>query len=49
MIENESEDCCVIIWVIIWATMLARVWESIVKYIDEREADWSENEVVLKL
>ena len=49
IIENESEDCCVMIWIIIWATMLAKVWESMMEYIDEWGADWSEGRVALRL
>ena len=49
MIKNEDEGCCVMVWVIIWAIMLARVWESMVGYIGEGGADWFEGEVMLKL
>ena len=48
IIENEGEDCCIMICAIIWAIMLARVWGLMVKYISEG-ADWFEGEVALKL
>ena len=48
IIEDEDGNCYVMIWVIIWATMLAKVWKSMMEYIS-READWFENEVILKL
>ena len=48
MTEGGNRGCCVMIWVIIWVTMLARVWRSMVGYIDG-EADWSEGRVVLRL
>ena len=49
MIKGGGEDCCVMIWVIIWATMLVKVWRSMMEYIGEGGAGWSENEVMLKL
>ena len=49
IIENESRDCCVMIWDIIWVTILIRVWKSIMRYIDRGEADWFENRMMLKL
>ena len=48
MTEGEGRGCCVMIWVIIWVIILARVWESMMRYISI-EADWFKNEVVLKL
>ena len=47
--ENENENCCVMIWAITWATMLAKVWESMRGYIDEKGTDWSEGRVILEL
>ena len=49
IIENGNKDCCVMIWAIIWVTMLARVWGSMVGYISGGGAGWSEGEVMLKL
>ena len=49
MIKDGSGDCCVMIWVIIWAIMLTRIWESMMGYIDKGGADWSEGRVVLRL
>ena len=49
MIENGGEDCCVIVYVIIWAIMLAKVWKSMIRYIGEGGTDWFESEVVLRL
>ena len=49
MIENEGRDCCVMIWIIIWATMLVRVWGSMVRYIGGGGAGWSESGVALRL
>ena len=48
MTEDEGRGCCVIIYIITWTTMLARVWGSMIKYIS-READWFKGRVVLKL
>ena len=39
MIEGGDEGYCVMIWVITWAIMLARVWGSMGEYIDEGRAD----------
>ena len=47
--KDKDKGCCVMICVITWATMLARVWGLMMKYIDEREADWFENEIMLRL
>ena len=33
--EGGGRDYCIMIWVIIWATMLTRVWGSMMGYIDE--------------
>ena len=49
MTESGGRDCCVMVWAIIWATMLARVWESMMGYISEGGAGWSEGEMVLRL
>ena len=49
MIEDGGGGCCVMVWVIIWAIMLARVWGSMVGYIGRGGADWSENEMMLRL
>ena len=49
MTESGGRGCCVIIWVITWATILARVWESMGEYISRGGADWSEGEVMLRL
>ena len=48
MIEGGDGGCCVMIWAITWATMLARVWGSMVGYISIG-AGWSEGEVMLRL
>ena len=49
MIKNRSKDYYVMIWVIIWAIMLTKVWKSMVKYIGGGGADWFESRVALKL
>ena len=49
MIKSEGRNYCVIIWVITWATMLARVWELMMRYISEEGAGWFESRVMLKL
>ena len=49
MIEGGDESCCVIIWVIIWATMLVKVWGLIMEYISRGGADWFKDEMVLRL
>ena len=49
MIKDRGKDCCVMIWAITWATILARVWGSIIRYIGRGGADWSEDEVALEL
>ena len=35
MTESKNENCCVMIWVITWTIMLAKVWESMMRYIGE--------------
>ena len=47
--EGGGESCCVMVWVIIWAIMLTRVWGSMMKYIGREGADWSESRVMLRL
>ena len=49
MTEGGGRDCYVIVWIIIWITMLARVWKSMVEYIGRGGAGWFEDEVALKL
>ena len=49
MIESEDESCYVIIWAITWATMLARVWGSMIEYIGGGGAGWFKDEVMLEL
>ena len=49
IIKGEGEGCCVMIWAIIWAIMLVKVWESMMEYISREEADWFESRVALKL
>ena len=34
MTEGKGRDCCVMVWVITWTTILARVWGSMMRYID---------------
>ena len=48
MTESGGRDCCVMIWVITWAIMLARVWGSMMEYISIG-AGWSESGVALRL
>ena len=48
MTEGGGGGYCVMVWVIIWAIMLARVWESMMRYISI-EADWFEGKMMLGL
>ena len=49
MTEGGDRGCCVMIWVIIWVIMLARVWGLMMGYIDGGGAGWSEGGVMLRL
>ena len=49
MTEDGGRDCCVMVWIIIWAIMLVKVWGSMMKYISREGAGWFKNEVALKL
>ena len=49
MTEDGGGNCCVMIWVITWATMLTKIWKSMMKYISRGGADWFENRITLRL